>query len=214
MSSTYDRLALGVRSAIDYAASCDTPPGTIDNIGKDFWASLADYPDHTVLNTVLENFGLEPRPAEPNEVVVDNPEDLRMAVDILAALYPYTIPSRLIDEQVQHEAQHGMAAAKVGFRAMQYGLAITHWNKESFGWQLFQTAHDPSRPITKLASAATTALPVRPSEGDKLRLQRMGYQGVEDVGRRAVAYNVLCGELVIPVPYGYRASDSLTRDWL
>lgn len=56
--------------------------------------------------------------------------------------------------------------------------------------------------LSKLSLAVITAAPMRPSNGDYLRLRAMGYTGVQDVAERAMAYNIEAGKCVLPVPLG------------
>lgn len=172
---------------------------------------VKDYDDleqHDDLKGKPDNFPIHQNPTltifnEQNMVVVTSPGDLETLVReayLLAAEKDNKAEARKI---AQHEAEHGKAGHLLGAKAVYYALHVVTGGNQNASLSAL-TFHYDLRTI-KLGLALENIYPKEPSEGDEATVRRMGYEGVQEIGRRIELYNDrVSSRQALPLPLSYQ----------
>lgn len=135
-------------------------------------------------------------------LIFDALEDFSDALRAHFGRYPSLEPTQ-VQQKINHEAAHALAAKAAGFSIVVYGLSIV---KDVNGYPRKSRFHVspllPERDITKLALASIAAAPAKPSGKDLSALGLMGYSGVQDVAERVIEHNKLSPDLALRLPSG------------
>lgn len=164
---------------------------------------LRDFPDEGTV--YVEGYG-----DDANKVYSPSLAGLRIILELYRQMTGHEISDEMIDSSLRHEDQHARAARIAGEVSLRYGVEI--FEIESEGTSKPRIGYAPFTNIvelttTKLALAATYVHPVDPGMGDIQNVIDMGYDGVEDVAQRAIAYNTEAGALIIPEPLSFAAAN-------
>ena len=177
-------------------------------------------------DAIIWGFGSMPHPPAPNEVIVSKPEELgkvlRAGDEILhgklSAKHPYAqVNANLaLADTIRHEKERAEAARQIGATAIRYETAVV-WNANRKGEltskaiQAHMTCYVSQ--ATKLALASIVGYPDRLSLIELSQLQRLGYQGVDDLGSHIVKYrSEHPGHPNLPlIPLNYKLADVTYR---
>jgi len=149
-------------------------------------------------------------PPEPNEIVVamDGPIRLTHLFRAYGDVTGYRPDRELIEQNEQHERQHGDAARFLGATNLQLGVRflrqeVSFRPRSTLLIQPFMRVQDFN--TTKLGMALILAHPLELSEGDYTDIAAVGYENVEQLAYLAVARNQRRAktETSYPVPLSF-----------
>lgn len=169
--------------------------------GLDFYGSLAELDDDAPIQEELDTR------VERNEVAVRTVSELALVYQAIGDVHGLWIPGSVVNYGINHESLHAKAAPLAGYNYARMGVVITRSVLPS-RWNPLRTRRVELRPfhiigeptgVTKLGIASVIAAPDMLSDGDKLKLEAMGYNSPDDVARRIVERD---SSLHVPASYG------------
>ena len=166
------------------------------------------FKDTTDYTPVSWNIG-ETAVSEGNKIIVPTLGELAILQQEIASAAGFT-DTDYLRELVQHEGEH--AGAGQALQAGRIALGVNLWKVYStqasrehrIAWQPFARIMDLE--TTRLGLAAIFVRPIKPSEGDVIDLNSVGYEGVDEVGSKVSEHNRTHNDQ-IPVPRSYRPSN-------
>jgi hypothetical protein len=145
-------------------------------------------------------FAAELGPPLPSSVGVDTLEDYTVVLNALRP--PYMADSVDVRRTLEHEAAHGLAALKVGFRAVRYEIQFRTC-KGVTEYVPTTVMAEATEELTLLGMVAIDLAPPVASDGDIRSVFRRGFKGTMDVGDQIAAHNERAGFDALPLPPEY-----------
>lgn len=206
-----------IETALEHAPDMQRGAKVAPESNPGAYAVLRDDPDDMAFRLI----GADPSaPVPPHVIRVDTYSQVkRLHREFLEVVGYY---SRLSERGYFrasniHERAHHLAAVALGgggtYNLKVYNVRNASGEVEDVGWVLgFESQ---SMRTTKIGWAALCVAPPGPSEhaapspGDMADIRSMGYEDVQEVGARAVAYNERGIGTPVPVPRMYRPNTRL-----
>jgi hypothetical protein len=196
-----DRIVQAREAALTDEASYPVDGSTVEDCS--LYLDLKDVADDYVVSGSYGPLG----PSAIEVTTLQGLADLNVGICRAAQQFGWYDWIDTADSTVRHEAAHGLAYPTFGV-VPTYSIEAFR-NPSSYGPEVIWSAATGSKDhfsISRLGLAVIFAMPEIPSEADLDYISALGYDGVQDVGRRAVMANLRVGEYVYPIPFSYHHS--------
>ena len=174
---------------LDNAPTLEEDFDFIPTQDRELFVSLHDEPDNLKL---LINPSESGQIVLPNELIVEEAEELKSLMHELLDDVTSGLPDTYIDDTVGHEAEHLAVAKLLGAGSVAFVLQV--WNEHKLGVSGCMTiscrpsARFYDLETTKLGVGLITAHPRELSDDDLLDLHSLGYS-VEYLAAKAISHN-------------------------